>query len=243
MQARSIVAAVAIIGGASPALAQEPTYSRADVEAAISIGVRGRVDRIQHNCTARLGGSGGFWGRAIGAGVAGALDQAPSGQYNEVREYRITGQPPMARVAEYANGASRRYQPVPEAGDDGIAAIIADDVFTVWADPETDGNMIAAAQLAETGVEHMVIRRRGDNEGETMVQPLSLELASERTVSNLFGSSVELQGIVATFASADVRAIAERGDVEAILITTAGEFKCNLDDTRIKRGYNPQDND
>ena len=69
---------------------------------------------------------------------------------------------------------------------------------------------------------------------------VSLTLASE-TATNLFGASMELQGVVATFASADVQAIAARGDVEAILITTAGEFKCNLDDTRIKRGYDPLD--
>ena len=51
----------------------------------------------------------------------------------------------------------------------------------------------------------------------------------------------QLEGVVATFASADVIAIAEGADVEVILITTGGEFKCNLDDTRIKRGYNPLD--
>ena len=73
------------------------------------------------------------------------------------------------------------------------------------------------------------------------VQPLTLDVAGSETVGNLFGATAELQGVVATFASSDVRTIAEDNDVEVILVTTGGEFKCNLDDTRILRGYNPLD--
>ena len=49
---------------------------------------------------------------------------------------------------------------------------------------------------------------------------------------------MELVGAVATFASADVILVAQQADVEAILLTTSGEYRCNLDDTRILRGYN-----
>ena len=74
------------------------------------------------------------------------------------------------------------------------------------------------------------------------MQPLTLDVVGSDSVTKLFGASVDLEGVVATFASTDVIAIAEDADVEVILITTAGEFKCNLDDTRILRGYNPLDN-
>ena len=46
-------------------------------------------------------------------------------------------------------------------------------------------------------------------------------------------------GVIATFPSEAVYQIALRRDVEAVLITTSGEFRCNLDDTRLKRGFRP----
>ncbi len=147
----------------------------------------------------------------------------------------------MARVARLAADSRRKYQPAPQATDDHVVGMVAHDVFTVWIQPDADGSMVTAARLADTGVEHVVIRPRGDSEGRFTVQPLTVDVAGAESVTNLFGSSVDLQGVVATFASDAVRAIAEDADVEVILITTGGEFKCNLDDTRIKRGYDPLD--
>lgn len=66
-------------------------------------------------------------------------------------------------------------------------------------------------------------------------------MAGSESATNLFGTSMQLKGVVATFASEDEISIAENVDVEVILVTTGGEFKCNLDDTRILRGYNPLD--
>ena len=97
--------------------------------------------------------------------------------------------------------------------------------------------MVTALRLADIGVEHVVIRPRGDKEGRKTVQPLSIEFAGSDTAQNLFGGSVELDGFIATFASEDVRQIAKEADVETLVITTGGEFKCNLDDKRILRGY------
>ena len=65
-------------------------------------------------------------------------------------------------------------------------------------------------------------RRRGDSEGRTRVQPLSLSLASKQTASNLSGASAQLEGVVATFASADVQAIAQRGAAVACELHFSG---------------------
>ena len=238
MRVRLISAATLLgilAGGASTSAAQGPAYSRAEIEAAINIGVRDRVDRIQHSCTADVGG---FWNKL---GEALTARQGAFGQWHGIREFRITGQPPMSRVARYAADARRRYEPTPQATDDHIVGMVSNDVFTVWIRPEARGSMVTAARLADTGVEHVVIRPRGDKDGRYTVQPRTLDIAETESVTNLFGASVQLEGVVATFASADVIAIAEDTDVEVILITTGGEFKCNLDDTRIKRGYNPLD--
>ena len=224
-----------VIGVPAAVTAQKAAYTRDEVDAAIDIGVRGRGDRIQHACTAEIGG---FWNK-----LAEALSatEGAYGQWHGIRKFRIVGQPPMARVARYAADARRRYEPTPQATDDHIVGMTSDDVFTVWIRPEANGSMITAARLADTGVEHVVIRPRGDREGRYTVQPRTIDVAGSESATNLFGTSVQLEGVVATFASEDVISIAENADVEVLLVTTGGEFKCNLDDTRILRGYNPLD--
>ena len=213
----------------SPAITQERaesmSYSDAEIASAIDMGVRGKVKDLQHSCDAKIGG---FF-RKLGESVS-------SGD-NNLRSFRITGQPPLARVAHAADAAKKQYRPVPTAADEEMRAIAQEDVFTVWVIPDAGGSMITASRLADIGVEHVVIRPRGDKEGRKTVQPLSIEFAGSDTAQNLFGGSVELDGFIATFASEDVRRIAKEADVETLVITTGGEFKCNLDDKRILRGY------
>ncbi|MCY4658975.1 MAG: hypothetical protein OXF93_04065 [Acidobacteria bacterium] len=229
--AAAILAALPVSAGAQGGSA----YDVAEIEAAIEIGARNRIGRIEHSCKAEIGG---FWNKV---GEALTASQGVGGQWHGIRSFRITGQPPMARVAHEAAAAKRQYRPVPLATDDHVLAIASADVFTVWVQPNTGGSMITASRLADTGVEHIVIRPRGDKEGRRTVQPVGIDVTGSETISNLFGASVDLTGVVATFASRDVIEIAQDADVEVVLVTTAGEFKCNLDDTRILRGYGLED--
>ena len=97
-----------------------------------------------------------------------------------------------------------------------------------------------AANLQATNVETVVIRPRGDKDGRQVVQPLTVDVTDGTVMSNLFGASVQIFGVVATFSSDAVREIIAQGDIEVLLITgSQEEFKCNLDDTRLQRGYNP----
>jgi hypothetical protein len=216
MRGFSVVVCVVIF----QAVVTAQDYSAADITTAISFGTKKDVNRIQSSCSARISG---FWNKL--------------GEADGIREYEILGQSPLARVADFAEGAKARYQPIPTAEDDHILEILSDNIFTVWAVPDAGGSMTTAARLADTGVEHVVIRPRGDKQGRATVQPLTVDVAGVDTVSNLFGMSVQLEGIVATFASDDVINIVKIRDVEVILITTSGEFKCNLDYKRIMRGY------
>ena len=93
--------------------------------------------------------------------------------------------------------------------------------------------MRTAANLQATGIETIVVRPRGDSEGRRTVHPLSVDMMDGTTTANLFGASIELFGAVATFNSDDIRRIVEDADLEALVITLNGEFKCNLDDTRL----------
>ena len=61
--------------------------------------------------------------------------------------------------------------------------------------------MRTAANLQATGIETVVVRPRGDGDGERTVQPLTVEMLDGTATQNLFGASIELFGAVATFDS------------------------------------------
>ena len=205
------------------ASAQED-YTDDQIEQAIHTGWNDDLDRIMHSCNASIGG---FFNR-----FAEALS---IGEGQPLRSWRIHGQPPLARVAQEADFARRRYTGRPAASD--VRDMLGDGVFTVWAEPDAGGDMRTAANLRATQVETVVVRARGDNEGRNVVQPLSVDITDGTSATNLFGSSVELFGVVATFPSDRIREIISENDLEVLLIVPDGEFKCNLDDTRLQRGY------
>ena len=227
---RSQVAVVGVVATvlSIPLAGQEPpVYTDAQIEAAIDIGWEDDLDRVMHTCRASVGG---FWNKL--ADAAGGTTAAP------LRQFRIRGQSPLARVAEEADFARRAYAPRPSAAD--MYGMLEDDVFTIWARPAGGFSLQTAARLENTRIETVVVRPRGRRDA---VQPLSVELMDGETYSNLFGASIELFGVVAAFDSAAIRGIIADRDLEVLLITAARqEFKCNLDDTRLKRGYDPVNN-
>ena len=222
------VVALILMGWGTPASAQsEPSYSDEQINAAIEVGYNDDLDRIMHSCNASVGG---FFNK-----LNEALNSA-EGQ--PLRAWQIHGQAPLARVAQEADFARRRYTGRPTPDD--VRDLLQDDVFTIWAEPDTEGDMRTAQNLAATNVETVVIRPRGDSDGRQVIQPLSVDVTDGTVASNLFGASVQVFGVVATFDSAAVREIIAQSDLEVLLITRSREeFKCNLDDTRLQRGYNP----
>ena len=204
----------------------EPVYTDDQIAAAVDVGWNDNLDRIMHSCTANIGG---FWNR-LGEALS-------TGEGQPLRAFRIHGQPPLSRIAQEADFARRAY--TGRLTPDDVRDLVGEDVFTVWAEPEATGDMRTAANLEATGIETIVVRPRGDSEGRWTVHPLTVETTDGTTTANLFGASIELFGAVATFDSDPIRRIVEDADLEALIITRTGEFKCNLDDTRLKRGFNP----
>ena len=222
------VVALILMGWGTPASAQsEPSYSDEQINAAIEVGYNDDLNRIMHSCNASVGG---FFNKLN--------EVLNSAEGQPLRAWQIHGQAPLARVAQEADFARRRYTSRPTPDD--VRDLLQDDVFTIWAEPDTEGDMRTAQNLAVTNVETVVIRPRGDSDGRQVVQPLSVDVTDGTVASNLFGASVQVFGVVATFDSAAVREIIAQSDLEVLLITgSREEFKCNLDDTRLQRGYNP----
>ena len=210
---------------------QTPTvsaYTDSQIAAAIDVGWNEDLDRIMHTCTANIGG---FWN------TLSEVLSTDTGQ--PLRAFEIHGQPPLSRVAQEADFARRAYADKPATDD--VRDLVGNDVFTIWAEPEAEGDMRTAANLQATGIETIIVRPRGDSEGERTVQPLSLETMDGTSTDNLWGASIELFGAVATFDSDAIQNIIADADLEALVITRTGEFKCNLDDTRLIRGFNPDE--
>ena len=200
-------------------------YSQADINAAIDLGLRGRVGRIESTCIAEI--------QKAWKVLAERLSGHP-------RRYRITGHSPLALVALYAADTQRRYEPVPRASDKPIIDLLSADVFTVWVRPDADGDMRTAARLADTEVERVVLRPSRGKRERYVVQPLAVHRgASSELVENLAGASVQLESIVATFASADVITLAEGSHAEVVVVTPDGEFTCSFGKKKILRGYFP----
>ena len=241
----------------SPSLRQTAApYTGDQIRTAMFIGADGNAGRYQHNCEAGTGRGRGFFGRlrdnrivrsvardrvrsyagrGVGevasrlnvvdatdpehllafATIANAVSQrAANGTLPPLPDdIRVTGAPPLARLAEHALELRRTYRPLPEPNAAAVVEIIGDDLFEV------------RALDYVKGIEYIAIRPRGDDNEQSIVHPVSLE---DR------GSAM-----VAHFAAEDVRRIVADTDVQVIVITPSGEFQCNLDDRRIRRGFNP----
>ena len=151
------------------------------------------------------------FGRAFKKAVRAGL----TGSGAHVEFVRVVGLSPLAIVAINAREHAEKYLPAPTLA--ASAGTVERDVFIV---------VVSAPDLmSDAPLKHVVIRPRGSKNRQEVVQPLNAE--------------VEAKTAVAIFDSAAVLQIAERKDVQVMIVTGAGEVKCNLDDKRIRRAYSP----
>ena len=235
------------------ATAQTDPYTPDQIRAAMAIGADGGTDSLADACEAATR-RGGLLGRVAGSRAVQSALRARAGRYisrgvvevalrtgvdispeviaaaNEIARavakrkadgtlpplpngIRVTGQPPLARVAGHARQLRRLYKPLPEPDSADVATLIGKDLFEV------------RVLDYMKGIEYIVIRRRGGDDEQAIAHPVSLEVGDS--------------AMVAQFASDDVKRIAEDDDVEVILLTPSDQFRCNLDDRKIRRGFNP----
>ena len=126
---------------------------------------------------------------------------------------RVTGQPPLARVAGHARQLRRLHKPLPEPDSADVAAMIGRDLFEI------------RVLDYMKGIEFIVIGPRGGDDEQAVALPVALEVGDS--------------AMVAQFAKDDVKRIAEDAEVEVVVVTASGEFRCNLDDRKIRCGFDP----
>lgn len=163
----------------------------------------------------------GFW-RGMGDAAASGL----AGRQHYQGDYIVIFASNLGLIAMAANQAHERY----ETFDlEDVDPSLYKRSMTLLIRPSAGrmGNVAAAGQI-----KHVIIRRR-KTKREDIIQPKSVELSAE-VYSNLFGAEFVASSAIVEFDHRDVLDIASRGDVEAIVVTTAGERRCWVDNAKIK---------
>ena len=162
----------------------------------------------------------GFW-RTMGDTLASEM----AGREYYQGDYIVTFASNLGLIAMAANQAHERYEPF-DLEDIDPALYQRSMTLLIHPVGQYMGNVAAAGQI-----KHVVIRRRKTNR-EDIIQPNSVELSPE-VYSNLFGAKFTASSAIVEFDYKNVLDIASRGDVEAVVITTAGERRCWVDNAKI----------
>lgn len=144
-------------------------------------------------------------------------------------EYKVTFVSNLGRIGLAAREAYERFEPFDL--DDVDPALYKPSMFLL-----VQPSGWKASEALHTGkIKHVIIRRR-KTQREDIAQPKSVDLSPE-TYSNLFGAQFTINSAYAEFDHRDVLDIASRGDVAAVVITTKGQYRCWVDNTRIIRMF------
>lgn len=107
-------------------------------------------------------------------------------------------------------------------------------VLRLWLEPQGDSAAVDGTIDLAASINHVVIRPEDRDEG--VVQPLSFETEPVK-FSNLFGAQFTSTRGLSTFSAEGALAASEDRDLEVVVITPAGERRCNVDNDDIKRMF------
>lgn len=199
------VAALLLLMFAAPAAAQSLTD--AEVDAAITAGQNRKLKDLIADCTAKPG-----FGSAFGSAMAGGLQ--PSGAYD------VSFATSAGRIALHAAQAKRLYKPFTRAD---VTDVMRAPALWLWVEPQNPIRNNAEFKVASP-LERVVLRVKDDESAVPQPEDMSVEPVAWQ---NLLGA--EFQGTRA-LVSFDLAAVGrlKSGDLEAVLVTQAGERRCSI---------------
>ena len=207
---------------ASPVLAQSIALHPLDddgVQAAID---EGSSNALSASCTANPG-MGSIFGNALTAAVGGGTTYTGG--------YSVTFLSHYGQIATVKSERERRYMPPPTPSD--IPNELREPRLHLWIEPDGDSDGDNLIELSAS-IEHVVIRPEDRTEG--VIQPIDFT-TEPVTFRNLLGAEYVATRALATFpADSALEAAADR-DLEVVVITPAGERRCNVDNDRIYRMF------
>lgn len=219
-----LIAVCLVLVLSAPVLAQSlrvHTLSDEEVQATIDAALDDDdvLDDLSRDCRANPG-----FGERLGANLVGGAHHTGG--------YRVTFTSHYGQIALAVKDSERNYMPAPAPDD--ISDDLREPVLSLWIEPLGDTNRTDSTIDLSASINHVVIRPEDREEG--VIQPI--EFSTEPvTFQNLLGAEFVSTRALATFpADSALEASLER-DLEVVLITEAGERRCNVDNDRIFRMF------
>lgn len=193
-------------------------------DAGVQAAIDAAADEDYRKDLSRSCGAGPGFGERLGANLVGGT--------NYTGGYRVTFASHFGQIAMAVADRESKYMPPPMPED--ISDDLRQPALSLWIEPTGDTNSTDNTTDLSASITHVVIRPE-DREAGT-IQPL--ELSTEPvSFQNLFGAEFVSTRALATFpADSALEASADR-DLEVVIITPAGERKCNVDNDRIYRMF------
>ena len=196
-----------------------PTLTDSEVQAALDIGLDGdEIKKVRRYCDARAG---------FGETLGGSLFNSGT---TSLGQFRVTMSSNIGEIALIAYEKKRRYQPV---GLEDVPAELREPAAFVSIAPLGDSAADGQIDLPSL-IEHVIARPQGDEYGA--VQPLSIQ-TNPTYLQNLLGAQIAANTAIVSFPAQAIYEIAENDDVEIVVITAAGERKCDINDDDIRRMF------
>ena len=196
-----------------------PTLTDSEVQAALDVGLDGNeINKVRRYCDARAG-----FGQILGQSLINTGTTT-------LGRFRATMSSNIGEIALIAYEKKRKYQPV---GLEDVPAELREPAAFVSIAPLGDSFADGQVDLPSL-IEHVIVRPQGSKDGA--VQPLSIQ-TNPTYLQNLFGAVIAANTAVVSFPAQAIYEIAQNDDVEIVVITAAGERKCDINDDDIRRMF------
>ena len=196
-----------------------PTLTDSEVQAALAIGLDGdEIRKVRRYCDARAG-----FGEILGKSLV-SMGTTTLGRF------RATMSSNIGEIALIAYERKRKYQPV---GLEDVPAELREPAAFVTIAPLGDSAADGQLDLPSL-IEHVIVRPQGDKDGA--VQPLSIQ-TNPTYLQNLLGAVIAANTAIVSFPAEAIYEIAQNDDVEIVVITAAGERKCDINDDDVRRMF------
>jgi hypothetical protein len=210
---------------ASLSLAAQAPLTDEQLTAAIRAGSdKKHLNTLIAECVASPG-----FGESLGASFNAGLNRSA---VTNTGTYKVTFTSHYGQVALAAAERQRRYQPAPTIAD--ISEDLRAPRLHLWIEPQGDSAAVDRTVDLAAVIEHVIIR--AEDRPQHSAQPVTMT-TEPVGFTNLFGAQFTTNRALATFEMESALTLSKERDLEVVVITKAGERRCNVSKDRVRRMF------
>jgi hypothetical protein len=223
MKLLSLVAGIVTVS--SSVLAAQALLTDAQVTASIRAGGdKKQLNTLIAECTAAPG-----FGESLGASFNAGLNRSA---VTNTGTYRATFTSHYGLIALAAAERQRRYEPAPTVAD--ISEDLRAPRLHLWIEPQGDSAAIDRTVDLAAAIDHVIIR--AEDRPQQSAQPVAMT-TEPVAFANLLGAQFTTTRALAIFEMESALSLSKERDLEVVVITKAGERKCNVSKDRVRRMF------